>query len=105
MSLSNIDDLFVLLITLFKLLASLSVEGCKKIKGKKKGKGGRCVSTQNFISGFNNYSVGKGILQETWKYSLVSQVFKYIKSYFRWVYEVEVCGMPSRCFPVRYVRK
>ena len=50
---------FVLLLAPLNLLEySLSVEGCKRIQVRKEGKRRRYLFTQNFISGFNDYSVG-----------------------------------------------
>ena len=59
MFLDSVSDSIVLLLMPLNLLASsFSVEGSTRIQGRKEGKRQRYLSTQNFISGFNDFSVG-----------------------------------------------
>ena len=95
-------DSSVLFLIPFKLLASLSGEGCKKIReGRKEGKRPRYRLTQNFISGFK-IAILKHVMF-SWTSRNISRfpdtaLNNLFKSHFRWFYEVEVQICPVDVF-------
>ena len=76
-------------------MSFLSVEGCQ---GSKEGKRQRYLLTQNFISGFNDHSVGgKFFLKPVKMVASPRQGVQIYEELFSVVYKVEVCDVLSRC--------
>ena len=99
-----VSDFFILFLTPFNLSASLSVEGCIGIQGRRK-ETKIPFRFQIYFRVFNDYTVVKRFSLNQWKWSgFQNNALKYI-CHFRRVMSLRSVVMSSRSFSVRYVRQ